>query len=129
MSRKSYGKGVAREYDFAQALDAIMGTDGRSAPAETVTTGAVDITKAITYWSITGTQVFTIAAGTYIGQRKQFRTVVAGGSPVGSMTGVFTAGGTNYTTVASLGAVDRMLELIWNGSRWEVPFHSGCTFS
>lgn len=115
--------------DHDRALDAAMGTDGVSAPAELVTTGALSLTAGISYLSITGTQVFTLAAGTYIGQEKNIRTTVAAGTPVGSLTGLFQNGGTAVTTIASLGAVDRMVTLVWNGTRWEIPFHSGCTFS
>src|SRR5688572_14536168 len=77
------------------ALDALMGdSSAAAATAEVVTAaGAVSVAVPHTDLSVTDTVAYTIASGTKIGQEKTIRCTVAGGSPAGTITGVYSNGG------------------------------------
>lgn len=97
------------------------------------TPGSIDPDIPITELSIDGTDVYTLANPTRLGQFKQIRVIAAANTPVGSVTGLFTNGVTAATTIASLSTVDDMVQLVStrvsNVYRWKVLHHVGCTFS
>lgn len=86
-----------------------------NAEVETVTTGAISITKLITLLSVTGTVAFTLANGTKVGQRKILVCVVAASTPVGNVAGTFTGSGAQ---LGAFGVLNECAELVWTGSAW-----------
>lgn len=81
---------------------------------ETVTSGALDPNQGTTLLSVTGTQAYTLADGTMLGQRKRVRCTVAASTPAGTLTPKTASG---FTT-AAFNAVEDTLELEWTAAGW-----------
>ncbi len=92
---------------FAQAAD-----------TETVTSGAVNPAVPASYLSVTGTQAYTLANGTTIGQRKRIECVVAATTPVGTLT--INDAATGEPTTHVFVAVGQMLEMEWTATGWRL---------
>jgi hypothetical protein len=110
------------------ALDAVLGSGGQR---ETVTTaGAIAPTVAHTDVALSGTKVYTLAAGTKEGQLKTVRCLSAASVPVGSITGAFNNGGSAATTIAFT-AVTFFVVLSWDatGAKWVIRYAVGATVS
>lgn len=95
------------------------------AQVETVTSGALSTTKRISRLSVTGTKVYTLAAGSWVGQEKVLICSVAASTPVGSVTGTFLGG----TTIGDFGVVGEVAHLVWDGSQWLPVVLSGVAVS
>lgn len=113
--------------DLQSAIKAVMGTDGASAPTETVTSGALNPAIALTRLSVTGTQAYTLAAGTYIGQVKQIRCVVAASVPSGVVTIATLLDGSAHTLTFT--ALQQSAELVWDGTNWNLASLQGATLA
>jgi len=85
---------------------------------ETVTSGALSLNPQFTYLSVTGTQAYTLAAGTYVGQRKIIECTVAASTPVGTLTLADAYGTEPLTHVFR--AVGQKLVLEWRTGGWKV---------
>lgn len=85
---------------------------------ETVTTGALSLIPVITYLSVTGTKSYTLAAGTYVGQRKVIECTVAASTPLGTLTLADAYGTESLTHVFT--AVGQKLVLEWRTGGWKV---------
>ena len=84
----------------------------------TTTSGAIPLTAAYNYLSITGTQAYTLADGTVAGQTIEIEVSVAASTPLGTITlDMDTAGGGAGATILFF-AVGQYLKLIWNGTGW-----------
>ena len=92
---------------------------------ETVTSGALSLGVVTSLISVTGTQAYTLADGSFEGQRKVLRVIVAASTPDGTLTPANFADGTSI----DLDAVDEQVELQWTGSDWRVIRISGATVS
>jgi hypothetical protein len=89
-------------------------------PSEVVTSGALNLNKPIHELSVTGTQAYTLAAGTTTGQRKRIICTVAASIPVGTLTITSpedTAGIVCPTTFI-FDTVGQSVELVWTGTKW-----------
>jgi hypothetical protein len=86
------------------------------AGVETVTSGALSVTKRLTLLSVTGTQAYTLANGTYVGQRKSVYCTVAASTPAGTLTPATLNGGDTL----AFNAVSDSVELMWDGAGWQV---------
>lgn len=97
--------------------DALLSDLGES---EVVTSGALNLNKPIHEISVTGTQAYTLAAGTTTGQRKMIVCTVAASTPVGTLTITSpddTAGLVCPTTFVFT-TVGQAVWLVWTGSKW-----------
>jgi hypothetical protein len=83
---------------------------------ETVTSGAVSVSVPVTNISVTGTQAYTLASGTFKGQIKYCRCTVASTNPVGTLT---PAAPTGFATIVFDKVGDDAV-LRWNASAWEL---------
>ena len=83
----------------------------------TFTSGAIDVTTPVSFISVTGTQAYTLAAGT-AGQIKILICTVAGSTPVGVITPVASAND-GYTTI-TFNVVGENATLIYANSGWNV---------
>lgn len=92
---------------FAQAAD-----------VETVTSGALNPHVPMTYLSVTGTQAYSLADGTVIGQRKRIECRVAASTPVGTLT--LNDAATGEPTTHVFGAVGQMIEVEWTSTGWRL---------
>jgi hypothetical protein len=110
--------------DHDSALDAVMG-DGIASPEETVTVGVIAPTKPLTLLSVDGTKAYSLADGTYKGQRKIIRCTVASNTPAGTITPAHLADGTTLF----FNAVEDMVELVWNGTAWRVVMNQSVTIA
>lgn len=108
-------------------LDALIGHAKREAgdyAIPTVTSGAIDPDQAISNVSSTGAQAFTLANGTYVGQRVYLRCTVATGA------GTLTPATPRGFATAILDAAGEQLWLVWTGSLgWAVDGFVGTTFT
>ena len=120
---------LAKLNDHDSALDAIGGDGTAATISEAVTSGAINPVVMTSSLNIVGTQAFTLANGTYIGQMKTIRTVTATSTPVGTCTGTFVNGGTTAGTISGLGSTSAVVMLVWNGTQWDVNYHVTVTFS
>ena len=96
-----------------------------NAQAETVTVGALSLTKRISRLSVDGTKAFTLAAGLWIGQEKIAVCTVADNTPVGAMTLTVLGG----NTISAFGVVAEQARLVWDGTQWLPLALSGVTVS
>lgn len=85
---------------------------------ETVTSGALSLNAPITYLSVTGTQAYTLAAGTYVGQVKTIECTVAATTPLGTLTLADAYGSEGLTHVFT--AVGQKLVLEWRTTGWKI---------
>lgn len=92
---------------------------------ETVTSGALSVVTRTSLVSVTGTQAYTLADGTYAGQRKTLKCSVAASTPAGTVTPAHMTGGTSIL----LDAVTEWVELEWHTGGWVVVALVGATIS
>jgi len=111
--------------ELQSAVDAQAARDTERSSTETVTSGAISIALASTKVSVTGTVAYTLADGSYIGQRKYLRCTVAATTPDGTVTPVTFVDGTTIT----LDAVDEQVILEWHAAGWEIISLVGATFA
>lgn len=106
--------------EHAAALDTAAVPPG-TLGYETITSGAVDLTKTKSYLSVTGTVAFTLANGTATGQTHRLECSVAATTPLGTLTvtTMDTAGGGASATFVFT-AVGQVLDLEWNGTAWHI---------
>lgn len=83
---------------------------------ETVTAGAISAVTRTSLISVTGTEAYTLADGSYEGQRKTLYCVVAATTPDGTITPATLVGGTTL----DMDAVSESYELEWHASGWNV---------
>jgi len=83
---------------------------------ETVTSGALSVTKRTSLLSIDGTKAYSLADGTVVGQRKSLRCSVAANTPAGTVTPAHMVGGSTL----AFNAVDDSVELEWQATGWTV---------
>lgn len=105
---------------MAQALSftSIRRRAAYDAQVETVSAaGAISVSKKTTRLSVDGTKAYTLAAGSWVGQRKELICSVAANTPVGSVAGTFLGG----TSLGAFGVVGECAVLIWDGAQW-LPF-------
>jgi hypothetical protein len=95
-------------------LTSIRRRGAYDAQAETVTSGALSLTKRISKLSVTGTVAYTLGAGLWVGQEKVVVCSVAASTPIGTLT-LTVLGGTNIT---AFGVVNECVRLIWDGAQW-----------
>lgn len=98
---------------------------GRGSVDAVVAAGAVSVNTEISTLAVSGTMVFTLANGLFLGQRKTVVVISAAATPVGSLT-VATPSG--FATLTALSAVGRSVELIWAGAgAWYIASSQGVT--
>ncbi len=90
---------------------------GLAATPATFTSGAIDVTTPISFISVTGTQAYSLAAGT-AGQIKILVCTVAASTPVGVVTPVASAND-GYNTI-TFSAVGETATLIYTNSGWMI---------
>jgi hypothetical protein len=73
--------------------------------------GAIPVTTETTFLAIDGTMAFTLANGTYVGQRKYIRAASAANTPSGVITPANLIDGATIT----MNAADDEVELEWRG--------------
>tara|TARA_R110000851_G_scaffold71767_1_gene159482 strand:+ start:1290 stop:1679 length:390 start_codon:yes stop_codon:yes gene_type:complete len=111
--------------EVQSAVDAQAARDTERSSTETVTTGAISVALASSKVSVTGTVAYTLADGTYIGQRKFLRCTVAATTPDGTVTPDNFVDGATIT----LDAVGEQCILEWHAAGWEVISLTGATIA
>lgn len=86
MAAKSLSKSKLRFPIDSQNRDLLFALLGYDGSIETVTSGALSLSKKTSLLSISGTKAYTLAAGEFEGQRKRVVVTVAGSTPVGTLT-------------------------------------------
>ena len=87
---------------------------------------ALSVEARYTELQVTGTDAYTLADGTYIGQIKEIWCSVAATTPVGVVTPASFGGG---LTDITFDAVDEYVKLLWDGSNWIVVQNIGATLA
>lgn len=87
--------------------------------------GAIPLTAGVILLAIDGTDAYTLANGTYVGQQKQFRVVSAANTPDGTITPATPSG---YSSV-DVDAVGECCTLVWNGAAWYVSQINNATLN
>lgn len=85
---------------------------------ETVTSGALSVTKGTSFLSVTNTVAFTIADGPYAGFRKRIECSAVSGTPVGTLTITNPSGTEEDEWVFT--AVGQALELVFLSDGWHI---------
>ena len=97
-----------------------------NAQVETVSApGAISVTKRTTKLAVDGTDAFTLAAGSWVGQEKDIICSAAATSPVGAITLAVLGG----NTISAFGVVGELCRLVWDGAQWLPMALSGVTVS
>lgn len=92
------------------------------APQQTISgPGAINVTSWLTNMTTTGADAYTLANGSVIGQKKRINMVVDGGDGTLTPTSLASA-----TTITFNDAGD-FVELLWDGTAWNIIQNSGCT--
>ena len=99
---------------------------GLAVTPATFTSGAIDITTPISFISTTGTQAFTLAAGS-AGQIKILVCTVAASTPVGVVTPAASAND-GYNTI-TFNAVGQTATLLYFNSGWMILSLGGTSAS
>ncbi|MGH7177363.1 MAG: hypothetical protein ACREJC_08290 [Tepidisphaeraceae bacterium] len=79
--------------------------------------GAVDPDVYLTDLSVSGTKAYTLANGTYVGQRKAMECTVAAAIPAGTVT-IATMSGSRTNVAYVFVTVGQRLELEWTAGGW-----------
>lgn len=113
------GVGQWAEYEYhASGGWVIVARGDRARDYEVVTgAGAIDPNVRTTLLSVTGTVAYTLADGSYEGQRKTIRCVVAASTPAGTVTPA-TASGTYAADSIAFDAITDFVELEWHAGGW-----------
>lgn len=101
--------------------DALRGLSSGGTEVETVSAaGAISVSIPTTHLSVTGTVAYTLADGTFAGQRKTILCTVAATSPLGTVTIASPETLAGYVVSAThvFDTVSQGLELIWSGTKW-----------
>jgi hypothetical protein len=116
MSLTSTNAGIISGFNVA-ARDALLAELGES---EVVTSGALNLSKPVHDLSVTGTQAYTLAAGTTAGQRKRITCTVAASTPVGTLTitSPEDTAGLVCATTWIFNTVGQSIDLFWTGTKW-----------
>lgn len=95
---------------------------------ETVVSGVISVSKALTLLTITGATALSLAAGLYDGQEKEI--ICTATDNTGTITGAFITGVT-ATTSAAFNAVGDYLRLRWDATaaKWRVLTNTSVTLS
>jgi hypothetical protein len=99
-------------------LDAAIGWAGRDAAyltPPTVTSGVINPDFFATNVSTTGTQAYTLANGSYVGQEVNLMLTVAATSPIPTVTPASRVGYASFNLGTAVGNNAR---LVWNGTGW-----------
>ncbi len=91
----------------------------------TVTSGAIPVTSGLTFITIADTQAYTLANGTYEGQRKTIRCTATSGSPAGTVTPATASG---FSTLGFNAAEDFAI-LEWHAGGWRISSSVSVTVS
>jgi len=113
---------VGQETSIASALTTAAYTSAN----ETVTSGAISVSKGTTFLSVTGTQAYTLADGTFANQVKTLICTVAASTPAGTVTPANPVG---FSSVSAFDAVGDTLTLQWTGTKWVVIGSNGVTIN
>lgn len=118
---------------FPAVLDALIasnnltaGTDASNVVNAIAAPGAINPAFRYHTLAVDGTDAFTLADGTYIGQVVNVFCLAGTNIPVGTITPATPLG---YATVSSLGALGDSVRFEWNGSGWIVTASFGVTFT
>jgi hypothetical protein len=105
---------------MARWLSRLLATPGvatGSAPAQVgLASGAISVTTRTTTLAVTGTVAYTLANGTFLGQRKTIIADSAGGTPHGVLTPTLAVGWTSADFTTARGS----LELEWTTLGWRI---------
>lgn len=102
------------------AAEVSASTEDLAGAIETVTTAvALSVFAGVSLVSPTGTMAMPLAAGRYSGQRKLIRMIGGAATPIANVAGAFTTDGV-ATTTAQFNATGDLLDLVWNGTAWQV---------
>lgn len=103
-----------RTATFYTKLIAMANSLGAS---EAVSAAGAVRTTGLTELTVSGTKAYTLADGTYVGQKKQIECVSASGTPLGTVTiATMTGSRTNVAYVFSTAGA--RLELEWTSTGW-----------
>jgi len=98
-------------------VERLGGSSFGSAPDEQIAnSGALSVTKRTTILAVSGTKAYTLADGTYVGQRKTIFCRSAASTPVGVVT---PAHPNNFSTI-TFGSANAFVDLEWNGTGWDI---------
>jgi glycine cleavage system H lipoate-binding protein len=111
------------------AGEVTVGTEELAAQVETVTTAtALSAFARLSMLQPTGTMPMTLPPGRYIGQQKTLRQTGGAATPVSNVAGNYNTDGV-ATTSAQFNANADQLDVIWNGTAWQVINNASVTLS
>jgi hypothetical protein len=105
-------------------LNATVGSVQRGSIEAIVAAGALSVATEISTLNVTGTTAYTLANGTFKGQRKVVVVIAGASTPNGTITPATPSG---FATVSALGAVGDCVEFEWTGAAWIIVGNAGVT--
>jgi hypothetical protein len=113
----SIGVYVSMSLQMALFVERLGGASFGAAPDEQISaSGALSVTKRTSILSVSGTKAYTLADGTYVGQRKTIFCRSAASTPNGVVT---PAHPNNFLTI-TFASANAFVDLEWNGTAWDI---------
>lgn len=119
---------------YVEAIEAIVsafnshnGADADWAIQAIAAPGAITPTKRVVTLAVDGTDAFTLADGTNLGDEVLVVCISGANSPVGTVTPATCAAG--YTNVTAFGVAGDYCQFIWTSTGWMFGANGGVTIT
>jgi hypothetical protein len=109
------------------SLNSLNGADANWAIQALAAPGAITPTKRVVTLAVDGTDAFTLADGTYLGDEVMVVCISGANTPIGTVTPATRAAG--YSAVTAFGALGDFCQFIWTSTGWMVGANGGVTVS
>jgi hypothetical protein len=119
-------KGMVSPEELTQLATLMNQTTYDSAIENIAAAGALSVSKRNSLLAVDGTTAYTLADGTFVGQRKTCTVISGANTPLGTITPAHPSG---FATVTALGAKGDSVEFMWTGAAWIITSSQGVTIT
>jgi hypothetical protein len=109
------------------AHNSLVGADADWAIQAVVAPGAITPTKRVVTLAVDGTDAYTLADGTNLGDEVTVVVISGANIPVGTVTPATRAAG--YSAVTAFGVIGDFATFVWTSTGWMVTANGGVTVS
>lgn len=120
--------------DYLEAIETIItsvngkvGADANWAIQAIAAPGAITPTKRVVTLAVDGTDAFTLADGTYLGDEVLVVCISGANTPVGTVTPATRAAG--YSNITAFGVAGDFCQFIWTSTGWMFGANGGVTIT
>lgn len=120
--------------DYLEAIETIITSVNGKVGADTdwaiqaiAAPGAITPTKRVVTLAVDGTDAFTLADGTYLGDEVLVVCISGANTPVGTVTPATRAAG--YANITAFGVAGDFCQFIWTSTGWMFGANGGVTIT